>query len=238
MKITADHSGLHRRHVSINRALPIAARAAVVAGADAVVDAIERTGPRDTNRYVRGWQESAIKAGGKPRMVLPVVEGRFATFQIGQLEKQVRRIEGQIRWRSERFERWSKGRDGRPRKLSKWMHAERRRIYSLVNLLERAKEHLRLAMGSDSFVLIGRGYGRRISTVRTKVYGGTGRVRFTGGAAKIELRNREPHVRIVESRQASLARAVASAMPGEVADRVFAAEMRRLAGGVQGLRAA
>lgn len=228
MKIRADHSGLERRVAAERRALEVAARGAVIAAGDAVVDRLEKDAPRDTQRYVRGWVEAAISAGGKSRLVPEVVRGRFATAQLAILERQVKSIEKQIKWRSERFERWSKDSTGAGRKLTPWMQRERRRIYSLLNLLERAKEQFRMADGDgESFILIGKGYGRRLATVRTKVYGGSGRVVFKGGEARIELKNKEPHVRIVESRMAPLARAIQRAGPDVVMRREFAKRMGR-----------
>ena len=57
------------------------------------------------------------------------------------------------------------------------------------------------------------------------MYGGTGRVTFRNGAAKVEILNKEPHVRIVESRLAPLGRAIMRAGPDVIVGRVFAQKM-------------
>mgnify|MGYP000205067921 CR=1 FL=1 len=70
--VRVNIQGLEDRVYRGARAVDDAALAAVVSAADAVVDELERIAPRDTQRYVRGWQ-MAMRRSRMPGRAWPRV---------------------------------------------------------------------------------------------------------------------------------------------------------------------
>mgnify|MGYP007005600441 CR=1 FL=1 len=233
MGVKTDISAMQARVKATQRAVAVAGRSAVVAAGDALVDAIERIAPYDTNRYIRGWQ-LAIQAAGsgvegaKTRQVKALKESRFMAQNFDRLDRQVKRLEKARSGLVNRLQKWFYG-TGRP--LGKWGRRAEAKVAQLDKLIVRAKVQRRLIDDDEGTALvIGRGYGRRLTTVRTKVYGGTGRSFSRGGRASLYLRNLEPHASIVESNSRVVEKAVSLATPQRVMFRTFAERMRVLAG--------
>lgn len=205
------------------RRLPAAA-AAATEGVNVFVDEVERKAPRDTNRYVRGWQIAANQvnrsAGVSTRAVLQVKRSSRHGDYINALVRQAGTLKSIIDWRKKRIEMWY-DQQGRSRGGS-WVQRELGKIRTLERRLGRALEELKKAT-DDPFILyfggklqengpLHRDIKRQVSTVRTKLYGGEGRiVGGSEGSVYVQLINKEPHARIVEKKYQVRKRAAAAA---------------------------
>lgn len=239
--VRVNIQGLEDRVYRGARAVDDAALEAVVSAADAVVDELERIAPRDTQRYVRGWQMAMRQAGqgvpgAKYRVVDPVRESRFMAQNYERLNRQVKRIEKTIEFRERRLRLWY---DNKNRKPDAWYRDQVKRIKQYKKLLERAKVQRRLIDDDEgTAIVIGASKkGRRLITVRTKIYGGMGSHWAREGRAGVKLKNLEAHASIVESNSHPLQKAVASTAPKERAGKAFAERMRTLAGTTMSTRA-
>lgn len=200
-------------------------RATVELGYDGAV-AMNQMAPRDTNRFVRGIQvahNQIAAAEGLPSLpVSPVQPTRRQDEIEARLYRQILRVEKRLG----QLHNYVKRDQARPDFNSAWPSHQK-----LINfwiprtekLLKRSiKEHKKFLElnefeRSTAIVIGGRGRApggapetaRQLQTFRAKVYGGTGRVFEVGGKAFYELRNREPHARIVEKRWRVAARAAA-----------------------------
>lgn len=212
-----------------------AALSAVVAAADAVVDELERIAPEDTRRYIRGWQEAALAAGkgvegSKNRTLKPLRRSGFYKYTFLVLQKQVKRYQAEVNFRRNRMKRWFP--IGGKRKLTRWAKREMGKIATAVKRLTRAQEELAKAESDPgTFLLIGRGGGRKLSTVRTAVYGGTGWARVnSAGLATAVLKNNEPHASIVGNNTRVVEKATAGRLAERTMNKTFEARMRALVG--------
>ena len=196
---------------------------AAAAGALVFTETIMRSARRDTNRYVRGWAIANNEAG-LPAVAVPAVQRSkhadtylrilgdqvdFFAWRVAQLEQLI----------EERFRR-----TGRPmrgvyyqelyRKLEGPRGARMRLERAREELASAAKRH---AMNAPDYLFIGlynkggiytpiKGVNskgktaRQLVSIRTKVYGGDGRMVVTDTATIFQLHNREPHATLVEHR--------------------------------------
>lgn len=181
----------------------------------AFVAAVEPLSPRDTNRYVRAWIDAGNRAGVTSMPLPPVVASRNQDRYIEKLRAQVEFWAGRVRYargRMAQYEQWDAAapprRDGSPRakRVAQPYYKKMKRLeQTSLRRLQRAGEELAKAQqGGDGFLffdaegVVQRRQGRKLSTVREKVYGGTGRVWQAGTRIVVELRNREPHGVIIE----------------------------------------
>lgn len=223
-----------------NKLADAARRESAVDLADAWVDIVEEVSPRSTGRYVRGWQVAANDAGLPVRVVAPIRPNPKREEIEKALERQVRLWARDFdRWaaleRRYRVEdaRGGVTRTGRPRAKRTAQPYFRKILRNKRFALKRYKKalaNLEAFTAADGGILIdagrllsrrrggaydaGIGYtksGRRkLSTVRTKVYGGEGEIFDAGGRTLIRLRNLEPHASIVESKRRIRAQASAA----------------------------
>jgi hypothetical protein len=153
---------------------------------------------RDTNRLVRGYAMAANAAGLGPFPVPDVVRSKRYEEALARLEQQLAWWQSNVEW----FER--KGLTN---------HKGYRRA---VRVRDRAKEELEKLTGTSVVIGLyssagGKGKsGRRLrTTVRAKVYGGTGELRLVAGRPYYRIHNREPHATIVEKRNRLVATSLA-----------------------------
>lgn len=178
--------------------------------AAAFVDFVLTTSPQDTNRYVNGWIEAARDVRATQRTPLPIQESRSRNRILAALEGQVRRLDKKAEQLETVLDRWyyTKGRTG------PWLRKKEAELRRLHKRRERAAEELAKFIGAEGAIAIDL-YGRkgaktqRLTTVRTKVYGGVGAIIHAGGARVVRLHNLEPHATFVERRTRVVARAVA-----------------------------
>jgi chromosome segregation ATPase len=222
-----DSSGFLRRVARIRRAQPDAEHAAVRALAGQVVEDIMDMAPRDTNRYARGWALAA-KAAGVGSVTVPNIEpSKRNEWLVDRLDLQVAQWDARLAKAQERhaqMERTYHDRYTSIGRYDKWerdmrqkVTAAAKRVEKTKALRDRATEALE-AIKADPHALVI--WGKRskndlakgqISTVRTKLYGGTGKVERIGDRTIVVLHNLEPHASIVETNKRVVARALARA---------------------------
>lgn len=234
-----DVSGLNRRVEQMLARTAEASRAALAAYGEALVDNIDRIAPRDSNRYVAGWVGAGNAAGLTTRVVPRIQKSsRYDKF-LDELRQQVERLEKRIRRWQIGMENWYHNRPERPRKG--WYRKAEREVRKLYKRYVRAIQELGKAEASETFLFFDAGAfverknKRALSTVRTKVYGGTGKIVTDGWSAKLELHNLEPHATIVEARfgVVAIASRGVKALGYRKASKEFIARIQGLAGAVE-----
>lgn len=211
----ADHSKILTVVGRRERNLAQGLRTAGAHLAFAFSEVMTRIAPRDTRRYVAGWQQAAndvMRDGGVPtRTVERVVPSRRYEEYLRQLGRQVENIQAQIVWRQRRIKKWY---DDQGRAYTPWVGREHAKIRTLERRLRRALEELAKAYDDPSILYFGgqladagrlhRAKGRQVSTVRNKRYGGVGSLRITlngrDASVSIALVCKEPHAFIVQKR--------------------------------------
>jgi hypothetical protein len=185
------------------------------------LDAIEAIAPRDTNRFVRAYQQAGNLAGLEPRPLLPVTASRNRELFLAALQKQAEH------WRKREayWQGWidradaddarglttKAGKPRKPRRSQPWYRRYLRnrdraaaRLNKVLNILAEATE-------TESFLLFDKGRfiagsnrsgrGKRgekfLSTIRAQVHGGEGWVERAGPVALLHLKNKEAHASIV-----------------------------------------
>lgn len=211
-------------------------------------------GPKDTNRFVRGFCRALNSSGAGTVPVPPLRESNYAGIIRSRLEKQITRARRDLDRAREKVDFW----DGAARRTSVGLKGKQRTALNkarreeerAADLVERAIRELAIfdeasRSGQAPLVIFGnttgrfttvdgvkrRGAKRRLGiTVRGKVYGGVGRYVPTGpGSGRYELHNREPHCRIVESRTRIVSRSIALAKVtgAKEARRLIGADLRK-----------
>jgi len=218
-KLNAD-AFLRRARTQAPRRTSSERTSAAAVGAHAFGVFIQRASRRDTNRFVRGWA-IANNLTGLPSLPVPnVVPSRHAATylkilgdQVDAFSAMVGKYEYLIESRFRRVNRPMRG------KYYNELSSALTRAYTR---LERAREELRSAARKHSlnipdYLFIGlynkdgqyrpmigkntRGRtARQLATIRTKVYGGTGRAVINDYQSVFVLHNREPHVTLLEAR--------------------------------------
>ena len=210
----ADLSGLNAKLRALEFAAEHAGNASVEAIGGLLVDTLETLSPRDTNRYVRAWIQAGRDAGVTEKPMPPLRASRNRERYLEKLRAQLEFWAGRLRYARGRMEQYENHdaqarprKDGTPRakRTAQPYYAKMKRLARRAEKqIERAARELEKAEGSEAFVFFDvegitqRRQGRSLSTVRDTVYGGEGRMLRHGTTAYVELRNKEPHARIVE----------------------------------------
>jgi len=206
--IQFDNTELIRQLRVLRREEGEAGDAALTVMGDVMMDRLSVLWPRDTNRSIRGWVEAANNAGLTIRPLPAIKASKRHDLYIDALTRQIAAAEQEYA-KNARFDDLYRlrGRTGEPyyRKIVSRKNKARKTA-------DRGMEELAKAMESDGFLFMDRGgfvYGtnrgnlknhnlKRLTTVRTKVYGGAGKRMVVNGQRFLELKNFEPHARIVE----------------------------------------
>lgn len=229
---------------------------ATLAAAGVFVKRVAAKAPRDTRRYVRGWILAGRAAGVTDLVAPPIQPGQYERFYRERLVKQRDDWQRMLEIARRQVAFWQ-GARGRGR-LSPGQRAELRQAEKDLRVAERtarrAQEELaKFNAGplstvygvdgvdagdeaSGALVIFGKRGKRRLTvTVRNKVYGGNGYVRFMGSKAVVVLINLEPHSKIVEKRTGIVAASLkaAKAVGLVVARRLYVRAVNRqyVAGG-------
>ena len=169
---------------------------------------------KDTNRLANGWIDAANKAGVSERPLLPLNKSSRYEAYIKQLQEEmvgfakiIARADGWIK-HYERLDMTDGVRkDGKPRKKrTRQTYYKKQQKYKAKaeKRLDRVIEEYEKALGSEHIIFfnredfVQRKSNRAFSTVRDKVYGGSGRWLWSGTVRVLELINQEPHGPIVE----------------------------------------
>lgn len=192
IRVTVSTEGLRRRSALSMRDLSAAHRRALESAVGPAMAEAAKRAPRDTGRYRRGAAMAANAAGQSVR-VPRVGPSRLAAKYQSILESQIVVFEHEL---SEAMiaEAKSTASGVRRDRLRKRVERARKRI-------QRSREELAAYQSSGGTALVMEaGKGRRLTTVRTRLYGGTASFRSRDGESVLAARNREPHASIVESR--------------------------------------
>ena len=189
---SAFRSKMRRMAVAVDQEKVRALRESV----STVVETVIRIASRDTNRYVRGWVQAG-QAALRADFPMPPLQGsRLADEILKQLQKQ---FQYWLHIR-QRYEKQGRTRD-------RWYR-------DAVKKCDRAlKEIEKYAAGGETTIAFDlyewqRAFsGRTLTTVRHKIYGGTGRTLMFRDEIFVELHNMEPHCQVVERRFRVMARA-------------------------------
>lgn len=207
MSTTLDTTKFRRQIDNCKRAGPEGRKAAVLALAEEVVSSLEIMWPRDTNKSMNGWKAAGNAAGLRTRMLLPINRSSRHDLYVAALSEQMAQAQREyMRWdrMDKLYQSQNRTREPYYRKIQRFKRAAAKRI-------DKAAEQLRLVNESEGVIFMDRGgylygdrrflksgYLQRLSTVRTKVYGGSARRIEAGSQTFIELTNHEPHAKMVE----------------------------------------
>jgi len=174
-----DISKMLAKHRKILEAGPEARRAGLRELATPVLRQVESLAPRDTQRYVRAYMQAGQELG-VPVAVPQVVKGHFADEFLPRLKAQL------SYWmtRQRQYENAGRTREKYYRKIL-------RRVNQCRTQLER--------WDPSAIIVFGR-HGKTVTRAISQVYGGAGRFVDVGSRTFLQLTNKEPHARIVESR--------------------------------------
>lgn len=213
--VSVDSSGLRARVEQAIARSPRAREDATMTMVEFVGEYLQQYWPRDTNRSWNGFAQALRDVGLTRFTDEPLRESRARERIVAALTGQVATNEYLLNRVQGRIDAWYI----RPgRKRDRHYHRLTREARRHTKDLERARTALEQYLGNNHAILIDdagiliaqpgqRGQRRRVSTVRYRVYGGSGAVRDQGGVYVVELRNHEPQTRFVERKRRILAAA-------------------------------
>lgn len=190
IKLNFDDRAFQSR---MNRVLANRSDARTVALTELVegfVREVIKTAPRDSNRFVRAYQMAGNDLGFGPFAVAIVTDSRYKA-NLRRLQNQVNKWEYIVR----RYER-----EGRTQYKGVKKTGPDQGYVKAKRFLKRAELELS-KLDETSLVIGGRRGARgvsRLSTVRSKVYGGRGSWIVAGGSTIARVHNMEPHASIVQ----------------------------------------
>lgn len=186
MKLKADNRQLRRKLGALDRNTPAASAAALKGVMGGAMDEIIRGTPVDTARLKAGYAQAANAAGLGPFPVPAIKESKNYGAAVDKLTDQLAFWQRIV----DRYER-----EGR---TDKWYRrAVRTRDQAAAQLAKLTKTSVVVGLFANAG-----GPGRRLkTTVRDKVYGGTGEFRMVGGMPFYRIHNREFHATFVERGQ-------------------------------------
>mgnify|MGYP007005604090 CR=1 FL=1 len=177
-----------------------------------------RTAPRDTNRFANANVQAAQQAGigPLPAPIMPLANSKYIAQMEDAADRQVARWEKAAAYEEKQIAILDnlkrlyggdavilKAQPFDPGTIDERLRRHEKAWVKATGYVQRANEEkAKLTPTSIAIGLYGRGRkGRAIGTQIVKtVYGGDGRVLSSADATVIELRNKEPHARILESR--------------------------------------
>lgn len=198
---SCDKSRFRAKIAKLTANEPTCTREALKVMGALITDHLESNAPEDTSRYIRGWQQASVQAGCGPRMLRPLNPSSRRQKFLDSLAAQVRYFDGVVAHYERIMEDWyikpNRKRKGYWHKLVRRRDKAAWRRNRALQELEKymAHEH---ALFFDAGAYAERKNSRQLSTVRTKIYGGTGRILVGTHGAILQLHNLEPHSTIVE----------------------------------------
>lgn len=167
--------------------------------------------PVDTGRYVNAVAMAANGATLGPFSLRLLKQSAYRERYLENLADQIDLWEKKVNNLDKR--RMFLYPHGAPAKSSRLYNRLQRDRERAVLVLERAKEEMRKAVGSDFALYVGHLHsgnaqkGRRLNTVRDMVYGGSGQFVSTRTGCSVILTIHEPHGKFIEKRKRLFARA-------------------------------
>lgn len=187
--------------------------------------------PRDTRRYVRGWLLAGRDIGITDLAVPSLQATKYAEFYEKILYGQVEKLVREYTFIRSRMKLWFEDR-GRP--PTRWYNNAARQVAQIEKRLQTML--LQVARWESTTVAqtgivfdarvniagwlkdgknVQRLKGRKFASVREKVYGGEGGfITASNGITFGQVRNLEPHVKLIESRYGIVRKATAAVRRG------------------------
>jgi hypothetical protein len=236
-----DTSNLSRRLKGMRDGADSAALQVAKQGADMFVGFMNQHAPRDTGRYLAGWIEAGNAANVGPTRMAPALrDSRWAEKLEAALDRQIDRLVVQINAKAGVLDAWYFSKN---RPIDSWARKKQFEIARLSRALQRAVETKKKYLNAEGPVIAFDIFsnGRRVrtasgsmkqlrqTTIRDKVYGGTGEIVQRDTGPVVMLHNREPHVTLVERKHRLITRANAAVRLDTEArgKRVFLQELSR-----------
>lgn len=220
LAIKLDASKFIARNKAMMARADLAATAAILAYGDRWCDEVERIAPVSTGRYLRAWQQAMVMAGGMPRALTAIGPNKSREKLIETFRDLIERKTATLSRALEvkkNLDAWFYSHNP-PRvptsKTALAMVAFVKDIPKMQASLKKLVDGLAKFIDEPSSVIMGwfggnilnPEKGRRVVYVRGLVgvkgaYGGEGSVVVENGKARLKVRNREPHSRVVEWRR-------------------------------------
>lgn len=199
LKIRTDRARFDRKmRAVVARGLPEAREAIAIEAVGRVLKVIGGIAPRDTQRYANAYADAAIELGILGVFKVPLRDGKLAEVIRRRFAQRAEDDE----WYYQSLLRRSP-RNGRE-------SAVLRRAREAAERSRRQLAEINETEGFLGFNVFGAGREGRSISVRTGVYGGSGRILRAPGRPDltlVEVHNKEPHASIVEYRFKTMARA-------------------------------
>lgn len=212
MKVTIDDRRMRQRLAGLSKTAPDAARIFAAVMACEVLRFAIVHGPKDTNRYVRAWQQAHNAAARwtdgrvSPWTVFALKESKYHRQNYHRLEQQFRKygqwlrnIRAGIRYMESKpnHQEWPSYRKAKANE-ARLEELQRRADQQLAAIDQSPDGKSAIVIGGrktkDDFALT------RMARASVQVYGGDARLIRTGNRVFVESRNREPHAAITERR--------------------------------------
>lgn len=211
-----DVSGMMERLRGMDLREPAARLTAVTDVMRPVMGEILAGTPVDTGRLRRGYAMAANAAGLGPAMVNIIKPTKYGHLAVGALFRQIGHFERQVKTLEQIAAGGKSGRGGwyqrefiSPQQARSRIGAARRR---LVRAKEELAKHHNRAITIGAMARAGGNTGNRLATtVREKIYGGSGRLIHTDTFTGFQIHNLEPHATIIEHNTGSVKEALTKA---------------------------
>lgn len=214
---TRIRSEVFHRKIQATKAASTAARNAAGKEMGGIfIDAIVELTARDTNRTVDAWVQAGREAGVTDRPRIPLKPSKSRAKFLNQMRDEIAYFLGEIEkaqgWvdkydredQTRHSRRKSNGKLPKRRKSQPFYKKQKAIIRKATKNATRAAEELAKAEGSESAIffdansIVQRKKNRKFTTVRAKVYGGSGSVLLDRARYIVTLINKEPQARIIE----------------------------------------
>lgn len=218
MKLKVDDSLIEKKMAAAEQKVVGLSREAAVTSAFMFGQYIIPIAPRRTNRYVNGWIHAVndiIRRSGASIPGVRTIEPFPLRQESGDrirdiLETQLERLYKDREYKQSLVERDEKRMARRKKKRAYWKSTKQTKkdLRKIEKAIARAEETLAKfsdadAAGAAVILIHGRKTKRKYSlsslaSIREKVYGGEGRIIETASGFVVQVKNKEPHARIVE----------------------------------------
>lgn len=206
--------GLVENLVRVKAFHPKAHQAATLVIAEHFVKEIDKVMKthNDTNRYINGWIGALRDAGIQSIPMRPYKDSKRREEYLEALAKQydgtadlVDKLESQVEFYEREDRNATPRKDGKPRKKRMNQPHVKKLVKNLRWWTRRRDKVLKIyedAITEHAILFFHRRVHHRktrdFHTIRTKIYGGSGRILIVGNQVIVELRNLEAHPRLVE----------------------------------------
>lgn len=209
--VTLDTRELDRRLGILRRRMGSVLQGGVHEMNAIIAARVAETSPRDTNRFVRGWLIAARDVGPLPVAVPPVTRSSRREEYLRYLDKEFKRLSRERDGLKAMIDLWYTSKPNRNRNTPAYNEMTNR-LRKIEKWMGKLAEQLKAAHGSEDFLLFDKERGNRnYSSVRTKVHGGRGSMRYFEDRVLVQYHNLEAHTTIIERKYGVMGRALREA---------------------------